>query len=566
MGKEERKLSFAVNFELDSVEILDLVSNNELIKVKMLIAESGINRHNMVITPEAIKKSAFTFVGKPILAKYDVIKKDAMGHEKTESPVGVCALTKDDIEIVEDDVSTKLYSIGYMWKRYCYNITDLFERDGGRPISMEILVTESEKDLDNRTQINMFCGTGTTILGLDRNPAIPNAYAEMVEFEHMVVDMANVLGFAIPKEEWGTGDKITLSLNKNNIFDGSFEDIDKTILMNKVLKAKNYTTLVNSCYLVKETGWQDSPSDHLKYPVGVVVNGELTYSVSGCKSALSFLEKNTGADYYNSAKTKLNKIYSKLGLDKENFEKEKDGEKMFDKTEFAQTFSMTANEMRDIIYAACYACKYQSGDDTCTKYWLYDYNESYCFARDEEFGKMVAIPYALVDGVCKLDLENLKGARQTWVIEDEASDDTMAEFIAKMKEDSEIKLEQAQADKTEMEAKIAEFETKFATIESQLVDLERLKEFESKTIEQEKTAAIEFALNDVSDDLKPEQLSEWREKANTYANANDFSNALKAFAFECSKGKNKHTAPPRIAIPIDNNDDKQNTSVWNRLG
>ena len=562
-------MSFAVNFELDSVEVLDLVSNNELIKVRMLIAESGVNRHNMVITPEAIEKSAFTFVGKPILAKYDVITKDAMGHEKTESPVGVCALTKDDIEIVIDDTSTKLYSIGYMWKRYCANITDLFERDGGRPISMEILVTESEKDEDGRTQINLFCGTGTTVLGLSRNPAIPNAYAEMVEFEHMVIDMANVLGFAIPKDEWGTGDKISLSLNKNDAFEGDWGDVDKTVLMNKILKAKNYTTLVNACYLVKESGWQESPSVHLKYPICVIKDDKLVYAIQGCKAALSFLEKNTGAEYYGSAKAKLKKIYSKLGLDKENFEnnkKEKEGEKMFDKTEFAQTFSMTANEMRDIISAACYACKYQSGDDTHTKYWLYDYNESYCFARDDESGKMVAIPYAFIDGGCALDLENLKGARQAWIVEEDASDDVMAEFIAKINSDAEAKLEEAKSDKTEMESKIADFEAKIASFESQLAELDRLKDFETKTIEQEKNAAIEFALNDVSDDLKPEQLSEWREKAGQYPNANDFSNALKAFAFECSKGKNKHSAPPRIAIPIDNDNKNSKTSVWNRLG
>jgi len=448
-------LSFVLTFEVDTIEILETVSNNELIKVRMLIAESGLNRHGMIISPDSIKKSAFTFIGKPILAKYDEKKGDVMGHERNESPVGVCALTKEDIEVVEDVKSTRLYTIGYMWRRYCSNITTLFERDGGRPISMEIIVTESHKDESDKLNIDAFCGVGTTVLGLDRNPAIHNAYAEMIEFEAMVTDMANALGFSIQKEE--------------------------------------------------------------------------------------------------------------------------EGEKMFDKTEFALTFSMTANELRDIIEGAVNQIKYQSGDDIFSKYWVYDFNGEFAFVRDAENLKMAAIPYSISEGVCTLNLEGVKGARQTWEIEDEPTEDIMEACMTKMSVDFESKLAQIKeafaTEKATLEATVDSFATvgeKVKTLESEIetqkVELERLHEFEEVTIKTEREAAIEFALNEVVEDLKPDQIDEWREKSKTCTNPIDFSNELKAFAFGVSKGKNRQLTPPHIAIPIDSSENKNNTTLWNRLG
>jgi hypothetical protein len=487
-------LSFTLTFEVNSAEILETISNNELIKVRMLIAESGINRHNMIISSKAIKQSAFTFVGKPILAKFDDVRKDAMGHEPTQSPVGVCALTFTDIEVIESAETTRLYTIGYMWKRYCSNITNIFEKEGSRPISMEILVTESFKDKDGRLNIEAFCGTGTTILGMDRNPAIYNANAQKVNFESMLIDMSNTVGVAIPKDDWGTNPKISI-LSK---LSSRPEDPDRIALMNKILKANNYNSLINACYLVKETGWQENPVKSLQLPICSIVNNEfLLYNRELCEDALSILEKNKTIAFYKTAKNKLLQIYEKLGIEEKPTNIEQEGEKMDEET-------IVNTEVKD---------------------------ETLVTNAEE---------------ILNTDVPQ----KSEFEIDNEKLKLRIAELEAELFELKDAKIQ------------LGDMQAKFEVEKSLNAELISFKEV---TLKNERNYEIERVLDEVSEDLSASQLEELRLKADTYEKVVDFSNAVKAFAHDISKGKNKSTLPPRISIPLNNSQKEKNSDVWDRL-
>ena len=567
-------LSFAVN----KYNIQD-ISDSQLSKIEMWIVKSGDNKHNLPISEDAIRQAANTLVGKPILYKYNKYTKDFMGHEVDEIPCGV-VLSKDDIRF-EYDENEELWLVAtaYIWKYYCPEVMEVFEKhDGEKPISMEIQLVET-KENDDKTEILSFVFLGVTLIG--DSPAIPNAKAKVLKFSEMVEEVKKML-FAVPKDEMGKSDPIKIDLSKEAAdMTTSWGSVDKIKLRDRILRAKNYKTLVKKCYLVVEEGWEDSPSLKLKYPVCRIKDNTLVLCKSGCRAALSMLENNTDKSYYKSAKAKLKRYYKILGLDASNFSC-KDGEDMkFNKEEFAQTFGITANEMWNILQSACNDVKYKNGDMECSKYWMRDYDEDYIYAMDEESNKTVAIPYSIEDGVAKLNLEGVKRAKMTYVIidDDEDEKDDLMDFvnkkIAEKEQEFATEKEQLNSEIATYKEKIAELEEiseKFSTLEKDFEALKeentKLLEFKANVEEQERQSNIEFAINSVADDLTQEQIDEWREKAKEFSNPNDFSNAIQAFAYSVAKSKQKDgNSPVRIPINVDFDDDKKNksVSVWDRI-
>lgn len=561
-------LSFAVN----KYNIQD-ISDNQLSKIEMWVVKSGDNKHNLPISEDAIRQAANTLVSKPILYKYNKYTKDFMGHEIDEIPCGV-VLSKDDIRF-EYDENKELWLVcsAYIWKYYCPEVIEVFEKhDGEKSISMEIQIVEAKQN-DDKTEILSFVFLGVTLIG--DSPAIPNAKAKVLKFSEMVEEVKKVL-FAVSKEDMGKGDIIKIDLSKEAAdMTMSWRDVDKIVLRDALLKAKNYKTLVNKCYLVVEDGWEDSPSSKLKYPVCRIKDNTLVLCKSGCEAALSFLERNANADYYKSAKAKLKKYYKILGLDTSNFSG-KDGEDMkFNKEGFAQTFGITANEMWNILSSACNDIKYQDGEHEYCKYWMRDYDENYIYAFDEETNKTIAIPYSVENGECKLDLENVKSAKMTYLIinDENAADDDIEDGIIDyikslilQKEQVGIELASCKEKMNDMEMKSEKFSTLQAELEILKVENAKLIEFKTNIEEQERKSKIEFAINSVSDDLTQEQIDEWREKSKEFKNPDDFSNAIKAFAYSVAKSKQKgDIGSIRVPINIDIFDNNANKSLWDRL-
>lgn len=565
-----------LSFKVNKYNIQD-ISDDQLAKIEMWVVKSGDNKHNLPISEDAIKKAANTLVGKPILYKYNKYTKDFMGHEIDEIPCGV-VLSKDDIRF-EYDENEELWLVAtaYIWKYYCPEVMEVFEKhDGEKPISMEIQLVETKENGD-KTEILSFVFLGITLIG--DSPAIPNAKAKVLKFSEMVEEVKKIL-FAVPKDEMGKSYPIKIDLSKEAAdMTTPWGSVDKIQLRDSILRAKNYKTLVKKCYLVVEEGWEDAPSLKLKYPVCRIKNNTLVLCKSGCETALSFLERNTNADYYKSAKAKLKKYYKILGLDTSNFSC-KDGEDMkFNKEEFAQTFGITANEMWNILSAVCNDVKYKNGDIECSKYWMRDYDEDYIYAMDEETNKMVAIPYSIEDGVAKLNLEGVKRAKMTYVIidDDEDEKDDLMEFVHKLVAEKEkafaTEKEQLNNDIATYKEKVSELEKeieKFSTLEEENKTLKeenaRLLEFKTNVEEQERKSKIEFAINSVADDLTQEQIDEWREKAKEFKNPDDFSNAIKAFAYSVAKSKQKgDVGSIRVPINVDYTENNKNESVWSRI-
>lgn len=123
------------------------------------------------------------------------------------------------------------------------------------------------------------------------------------------------------KEEYGTGEKIKVDKSKEAVSDKAWGDVDKTELRHKVLQAKNYKTLVHDVYAEVENGWEDAPSEKLKYPIMLIEGDTAVYARYGLASALGYAKKENNTSVVN----KVEKLYKTIDIQEK--EDKMDGEK-----------------------------------------------------------------------------------------------------------------------------------------------------------------------------------------------------------------------------------------------
>lgn len=121
------------------------------------------------------------------------------------------------------------------------------------------------------------------------------------------------------KEDYGTGETIKVDKSKDALSDKDWGKVNKTALRNKVLEAKNYKDLVHDVYLVVEEGWEDAPSEKLKYPVMEIIGDKAVYNRYGLASALGYAKAN-GED---EVVAKVEKLYKDLEIEDKKDEEEK---------------------------------------------------------------------------------------------------------------------------------------------------------------------------------------------------------------------------------------------------
>lgn len=126
------------------------------------------------------------------------------------------------------------------------------------------------------------------------------------------------------KDEYGKGGKIEIDRSKDALSNDEWGKVNKTDLRNKVLDAENYKELVEAVYLQVEGGWEDAPSEKLKYPVMQIKGGKAVYNRGALASALGYAKANNETEVIG----KVMKLYKELGLDGEE---EKSVENKLDK-------------------------------------------------------------------------------------------------------------------------------------------------------------------------------------------------------------------------------------------
>ena len=512
------KISFAVS----KVDLLEEINNNELMKLRLWIVSEGVNRHGYLINFKAIQEAKSSLVGKPILVKYNKFQKDFEEHNLDESPVGVFLKSEEIYEMEDEDGIKWLAADAYVWKRYCKNVVEVFQRDEEKSISMEILVLETKQEDGNANEeITSFLFTAVTLLGKNFSPAIENSKAEVLQFSELVEQteaIVNKVNFSnlLTETKFKLGDSVIPTEFHIPEHEGKVGIISEV--------------RIGAYYAIK---FSDTDEQHEWY-----AEDELKVANQQNESSeiMCHIERHRKS----------------LGLDKKDFSenfKESEVKKVnFNKEEFVKTFNENANTMWDSFIEG----KEISVEDIIM------------FAKEitnEDFLKLEKEKDDLGVKFSTLETEKATMSEKFSVLETEKLEvETKFSTLEIEKSEVEVKFSNLESIMSNVETDKLEFATKITNLETENTEL---KEFKSNIEEQDKKTKIDFAISSVSEDLNQEQIDEWRNKISEYDNIELFSNAIKAFAYSVSKtNKTVDDGIVTASIPFENKNNKKNKGLW----
>lgn len=517
------------------------------------------NAHKLNIEDDVLREYAYTILGNFLVAKVQF--GDAMSHEKDEIIYGYFP-REQDVEFVEDDDVTKAYAYAVVSKRYSKEFNGIFEFENLRNSSVEMAVETGD---DNESKVLSFDIFGLTCLGKRINGSCPDADIEMVRFTAEEADayfaknadtMSSLKQFVETRKQ-SMAEKKTYKVDKSkeSMSNADWSEVDKAALRDKIMVASNRAKLVKDVYLLVEDGWEDAPSEHLKYPCMELKGDTFVYNRNALTSALSYAKQNDEQAVVN----KIEKIYKKLDLD------DADGkeEKMSMEIEFA---AVNIGDLWGRLWH----------EINETRHWEYGIEGIY-----EEDNKKFAILRDRAQKLYRLDFslteEGLTVADEVVEVQQEfietdnmnkfAEPENVADYRIAEQDDDETKMSE-----DEMMAKIAQLEKDIEERDNIIMErdteLADLREYKKAVMAKENACAVEAIMAEIKPFVNDEQFAAFREEglACDETNFDAWSNKVKAVCFsEVKKSVKKDDMGVfTFAAPIDVKKTKS-TSVWDRL-
>lgn len=588
----EKAIKFAVS-DIKKIENSDY-NSDEFAIAHMGFLSTRPNSHELKISEEVLRKSAPSVLGKWLVADMSSVV-DAGTHTEKEHIVGQIPANQE-VEFVEDeDGYTRAYADVVVSKIYARDFCNIFENDNNRAVSVEMTCEMDEEDEDLVLSFNI---VGVTALGKAIRPSCPQSDITFTRFSedeantffNKVHHMSTLENFVQKrKQQMAETKKYKIDKSKESVSDKPWGEVDKSAMRDKIMEASNRDSLVKSVYALVEEGWQEAPSEHLKYPIMELKGDTFVYNRNGLGSALGYAKKENETAVVN----KINKIYKNLGLEATDSGKEEDA-KMAKEIEFA---AVDIGDMWGKLYSAI-----RSHDG-----WRYgiegiyeEDNKKFAVLRDED-GTLYRLNFSLTeegmtvaeelvevqkefietDKVVRFaEPENVEDYRKfAEDVDDDDNDkddhddhdDCDSEDKAEGDEDcDEGETKKMSAD--EMEAEMAKLkkdvEDRDNIIMEKDIELEQLRAFKKCVEDKEKAVTVEAVLEQVKGCLSAEQMKTFREEgiACEMSALDGWSNKVKAVSFEASVGKknNKRNADDvwRFGAPV--NTPKAET-VWDRI-
>lgn len=529
------------------------------------------NSHELEISADVLKECADTILGNFLVAKLEF--GDATTHKDSEIIYGYFP-NEQEIEFVEDeDGILKAYAYAVVSKRYSKEFNGIFEFDNIRNSSVEMTVTTAEDDENKVLSFDLY---GLTVLGKTVNGSCPDADIKMVRFSTDEAeayfaknDTVDILKKFVNERKQSMADKsYKVDKSKEAMSEKAWGDIDKTDLRNKIMEASNKAKLVKDVYMLVEDGWEDAPSEHLKYPVMCFEGDTLVYNRYGLASALAYARQEDETEVIN----KIERIYKKLDIDDSEGKEEdvKMNEIEFAAVDIGDLWSRLWHEIDE------------------TRHWEYgivgiyeEDNKKFAILRDRDM-KMYRLDFSLTEDGMTVAEEVIE-VKQEFVETDNMKKFAEPENVAdyRLPEDDDKSDEDESDvdddDKDEQEEDMAE---KLAKLEKDIEErdniimekdkeLEELRQFKADVEEKEKAKSVEGIMAEVKEFLDDEAFKAYREEGMLckMSEIDGWANKVKAASFEASKNKKskkENTGIWGFAAPISNSNKKSN-SVWDRI-
>lgn len=573
-----------INFAVDTIQQIqfDDYDEKEFAIAKVGFLSTRPNSHGLEISEKVLRECASTVLGKWMVAKMNWLGTDATTHEPDEQIMGIFP-KEQEIEFVEDDDGyLRAYATAVISKMYAKKYYDMFVDDNERAVSVEMRV-ETENGDDTNDKVLSLNIVGVTTLGKAVKPSCPESDVTMIRFSQEDADayfnkmnehnLTPLKKFA--KERIGSMAKTyKIDKSKEAMSDKAWGEVDKTTMRDKIMEANNKATLVKAVYMLVEDGWEEAPSEHLKYPVMELKGDTFVYNRDGLTSALGYAKKENETTVVN----KIEKIYKKLDLDDNEGGKE---EKMAE-IEFS---AVNIGDLWGRVYAAI---REHDAWDYCIQGIYEEDNQKFAILIDRD-QKLYRLDFSLTEeGMTASDelaevkqefteTDNIKKFAEPENVEqytkfadpkdeDDESDDKDDE------DENEHKEEPTKMSKDEMMAKIAELEKSVEERDHIIMDkdteLEELRAYKAAVVAKEMACRVDSVMEEVRTYINDEQFAEFKAEGLS-CGENDidaWSNKVKATCFsEVKKNIKKDDkgvfsfAMPKVIKHSDPN------SIWEKL-
>lgn len=511
----EKELGKMARFSINEVKRINSseYENSEFAIGKMGFLSTRPNSHQLNISETVLKESAPSVLGKWIVADMTGVV-DAGTHTEQEYIVGMVPRDQEVDFVYDEDGYLKSYVDVIISKVYAKNYCAMFESDNLRNVSVEMNVHTSEEDEHEVLDFNI---VGVTTLGKHINPSCPGSdivFTRFSEteanafFEDCKKKCSNLENFMDQrKNKMSEEKKYKIDKSKEALSDKPWGEVDKTKLRNDIMGASNKNTLVKDVYMLVEDGWEDAPSEHLKYPVMELKGDTFVYNRDGLSSALGYAKK----ENVSSVVSKVEKIQRKLGLFKEG--KEADTEmstKYFDEIEGRKAWADVIEEVQEHEGRDAYV-------DSIEK-------DHIIYTKDD-------VRYR-VEADIKVDKDDKT------VDADIHWDTVKKDKDQKMSEKKEMSIDEAMAEIDRLSKDVEDNKNIIMDKDKQMKDMEKelseLRAFKEAADKQTLAASVESVMSEVKDCLSDDKYKDFRDEGLQCSvdGVDAWANKVKAFCFE----------------------------------
>lgn len=568
----QKNISFALEDVEEIPDWADVYPENKFTVAKCCFLSTRENSHGLEISEKVLRECASSILGNFLVAK--ISWGDATTHVDSESIYGYFPM-EQDIQFVEDeDGILKAYAYAVISKRYSKEFNGIFEYQNLRDSSVEMTVTCED---DNEDVVTSFDIYGLTCLGKTVNGSCPDADIKLVRFEEKMAEkyfkkhdiLSTLKEFVEERKQQMAEKRYKIDKSKESMSTKPWGDVDKTDLRNKIMEASNKSELVKACYMLVEDGWEDAPSEHLKYPVMCFECDKLVYNRYGLSSALAYAKQENETSVIN----KIKAIYKELDIDDDSERKEeKDmAEIEFSAVNIGDLWGKLYTAMRDLHHWE-YSIKGIYEQD----------NQKFAVVYDDDM-KLYRLNFSLTEEGLSLSDEIIE-VKEEFIETDNmkkfAEPENVSDYRKENEEDDEDSdSDDKDEDKQVEEMSISELQEKISKLEKDIEDrdniimknneeLETLRELKKGIDEQEKAKVVNSLMEEVEKFLDPEMMKSLRDEGMKceLCDMDAWSNKVKAMSFSAiSKSKKKNSDIWSFSAPISNQKEKKSNSVWDRI-
>lgn len=270
------------------------------------------NSHKISISEQVFKECASSVLGKFLVAK--LAYGDASGHADDELIVGYVPREQEVRYIRNKEGYLRGVVDAVISKQYAPEFCNIFTlANNSRSVSVEMGVEEEELE-NGGTIAHSFNIMGITVLGMTVKPSSPGSTIDIKRFEEQSMqedceDYYKTVWQKLAEREHLLEGK-NYSINTTELKETPWGDVDKTKIRDAVMNASNRNELVKKVYLKVLDGWEDAPSENLKYPVMELIGNTFYYNRYALASALAYARQHEETDVVSE----VLKLYKKFNL------------------------------------------------------------------------------------------------------------------------------------------------------------------------------------------------------------------------------------------------------------